>query len=487
MKEVRRKIILAFVLAFVMLGWMCTTANAYGGEEIALKTESAVLVNGVAHSFHAYNINGNNYFKLRDVAFVLNGTGRQFGLTWDGTQNAIFLTPGQSYAAVGGEMQAGQGGSPKTAVPTNSAVYLNGEKVSVMAYNIDGNNFFKLRDLATQLGFRVDWDEQTRSIGIWTDPQKPVVGIHTFLNDDQAAQMLLDSLESLAEQGINLIVAEVGYNYQYTSHPELGKSDGLSFQYARKVGQRTRELGIRFVPEFPCLGHQSWGEENRPLLAVYPELDETPGKYPNNEGIYCRSWCPLNEKVHPLVFDLLDELMAAFQTDAIHVGLDEVVIIGDEDCPRCKGKDPGELLALEINTLYQHFVGEKGAEMFMWADRLLDGQALGDIYPRWEASYNGTHTALHKIPKDIVLCDWHYDPVQEYRSVQYLTEAGFRVLTTSWNNVEATRDFVQYTVDSMKTDTKVLGHLYTTWGDIENKDLPNWAPMKATIGMLLAN
>jgi hypothetical protein len=40
----------------------------------ASPTSSTVLVNGKNVAFDAYNINGNNYFKLRDLAYTLNGT-----------------------------------------------------------------------------------------------------------------------------------------------------------------------------------------------------------------------------------------------------------------------------------------------------------------------------------------------------------------------------------------------------------------------------
>jgi len=45
---------------------------------------STVLINGTAIYFEAHNIDGNNYFKLRDLAKAILGTGKQFEVTWDG-------------------------------------------------------------------------------------------------------------------------------------------------------------------------------------------------------------------------------------------------------------------------------------------------------------------------------------------------------------------------------------------------------------------
>ena len=123
---------------------------------------------------------------------------------------------------------------------------------------------------------------------------------------------------------------------------------------------------------FNCLGHQSWATNTGPLLKKHPEFDETPHIPADNKGIYCREWCPSHPDVNKVVFDLSDELIDAFEADALHVGMDEVFLIGSDKCPRCKGKDVGELFAGVVNRLHQHLVEEKGVEMLMWGDRLLD-------------------------------------------------------------------------------------------------------------------
>ena len=130
-------------------------------------TSSTVLVNGKNIAFDAYNINGNNYFKLRDLAFVLSGTDKQFEVGWDDANNAISLTNGKAYTVVGGEM-TGKGDGDKTTAPTGSKIYLDGEEVQFTAYNIESNNYFKLRDIGAALNFGVDWDDANNTIIIDT-------------------------------------------------------------------------------------------------------------------------------------------------------------------------------------------------------------------------------------------------------------------------------------------------------------------------------
>ena len=128
---------------------------------------SAVIVNGKSVTFNAYEIEGNNYFKLRDLAYVLNGTKKQFEVTWDGDSNAISLTSGQPYTAAGGEM-SGKGVNIKFPTLTVSKIMLNGSLVNFTAYTIDGNNYFKLRGLGEAFDFGVVWDGTGNSVRIDT-------------------------------------------------------------------------------------------------------------------------------------------------------------------------------------------------------------------------------------------------------------------------------------------------------------------------------
>src|SRR5206468_9209326 len=135
---------------------------------------------------------------------------------------------------------------------------------------------------------------------------------------------LHQSIPDLVKLGVNALVLEVDYRFAFESQPELKADNAITKAQARELAGLCRANGIRPIPSLNCLGHQSWAKNTGPLLTKHPELDETPGKYPNNEGIYCRSWCPLNPQTDKIVFELIDELIDAFNADAFHVGMDEV-------------------------------------------------------------------------------------------------------------------------------------------------------------------
>ncbi|MDR1160496.1 MAG: copper amine oxidase N-terminal domain-containing protein [Syntrophomonadaceae bacterium] len=141
---------------------------------IAKPAPSTVLVNGESKSFGAYNIEGNNYFKLRDLAYVLNGTEKHFEIGWDGANNAITLTSGLAYTVVGGEMadrdesEWAAATGHWAAAPTTSKISLNGREANFTAYNIGGSNYFKLRDIGEAFDFSVTWNSGDNTIVIDT-------------------------------------------------------------------------------------------------------------------------------------------------------------------------------------------------------------------------------------------------------------------------------------------------------------------------------
>jgi hypothetical protein len=56
----------------------------------------------------------------------------------------------------------------KTANPTTAKIYLDGKEVSFTAYEINGNNFFRLRDIMKTFDVFVGWDEKTSTITLDT-------------------------------------------------------------------------------------------------------------------------------------------------------------------------------------------------------------------------------------------------------------------------------------------------------------------------------
>ena len=276
----------------------------------------------------------------------------------------------------------------------------------------------------------------------------------------------------LVPNNVNTLVLRVDYNFQYRSHPELRDEDALSRKDIRKIVKACRKGGIRVIPQINLLGHQSWHIELTRLLEVYPQFDETPWielpekyEWPNPDGLYCKSYCPLHPEVHDVVFALVDEIVEVFEADAFHAGMDEVFYIGMDRCPRCGGRDKAELFATEVTRIRNHLAAN-GVELWIWGDRLIDGKTTG--IGEWEASMNTTHRAIDLIPKDVVINDWHYERADP--TAPYFAAKGFTVVTCPWKLGEVAVTQIEDTVRFRRSSTpemrdRFAGVMQTIWSD----------------------
>jgi hypothetical protein len=274
----------------------------------------------------------------------------------------------------------------------------------------------------------------------------------------------------LAPAGVNTLVLRVDYNYQYQTHPELAATDGLSTADVKKLVAVCRQNNINLIPQVNLLGHQSWHSQLSNLLKAYPEFDETssiklPENYvwPNADGLYCKSYCPLHPGVHKVVFEVVDEICEAFEAKAFHAGMDEVFYLGHDSCPRCQGRNKAQLFANEVNNV-RNFLAQKNRTLWIWGDRLIDGKNTG--IGLWEGSYNNTHEAINNIVRDVVICDWHYER-PDLTAVLFAYQ-GLKVITCPWKNPEVaqrqTQDmyrFRQSVLPQMKDN--FAGMMQTVW------------------------
>lgn len=283
-------------------------------------------------------------------------------------------------------------------------------------------------------------------------------------------QFLTFMEKELAPNGINTLVLRVDFNYEYESYPNLRDPDALSKDDIKKLVHTARKNDIRIIPQINLLGHQSWAGRVNNLLREYPEFDETPSvkmpenyKWPNEDGLYCKSYCPLHPDVHEVVFALVDELLEVFKADAFHAGMDEVFYIGMDDCIRCKGKNKAELFAGEVKIIRDHLAANN-QELWIWGDRLLDGNITG--LGMWEASQNDTYAAIDMIPKDVVICDWHYNRAEP--TAAYFALKGFRVIACPWNKAHVTRAQIEQ-IQMLRQNSnnlvkdRYLGVMQTVW------------------------
>ena len=133
----------------------------------ATPTGNSIYVDGTKVNGAAYMINSNNYFKLRDIAAMVNGSAKQFEVSWNQAAKRIDLTTNKAYTVVGGEL-ALPSNSSRSAKESSATVYRDGAKAAYTGYTIADNNYYKLRDLCQDMNIGVKYDAATKRVDILT-------------------------------------------------------------------------------------------------------------------------------------------------------------------------------------------------------------------------------------------------------------------------------------------------------------------------------
>ncbi len=294
----------------------------------------------------------------------------------------------------------------------------------------------------------------------------PIRGLHvgTHGGGDVALQEKFIR-EALPAEGANLLVVELNFAYAFSSYAQVAEKEPLTPDDVKRLVRACNESGIEIIPQINCLGHQSWAGHSLGFLRAFPEFDERPDipQDADSKAIYCRSYCPLHPQVHEVLFALMDEVADAFEARQFHVGMDEVFLIAEEKCPRCKGKDPAALFGDEVTALRDH-LAEKGRTMWMWGDRFINSAEFPTGL--WEGSANNTWPSVDSVPRDIVICDWHYE--QPFETPAFFARKGFRVVASPWRKQDVALGELDVIRRVRQESQNALGMLQTTWCGFDN-------------------
>lgn len=143
----------------------CITAAGAAGEVTAISTREmgqSVFVNQTAVTPTGYNIADNNYFRLRDIASLVG-----FGVEWDEKSWTVEIS---SERTSGSTADIRDQSVPKAAAKVSSQRFaLDGYYIRMKAYQIGGENYVRLRDIASYINFGVEYDAETKRISIYPD------------------------------------------------------------------------------------------------------------------------------------------------------------------------------------------------------------------------------------------------------------------------------------------------------------------------------
>jgi hypothetical protein len=106
---------------------------AYGEGIDAKISDSKVFVNESYEVMQAYNIQGYNYFNLRDIASALRNTTSEFEVIWNEQKRSVEIITDKAYTPIGGEQKKSEKYRYAKATPCESKLYVDDKEVSIQA------------------------------------------------------------------------------------------------------------------------------------------------------------------------------------------------------------------------------------------------------------------------------------------------------------------------------------------------------------------
>ena len=141
--------------------------NRSTGTAAAIPFTNNITLNGEPVLLSGYIMGGNSFFRLRDIAYIMDGTRASFNVGWDVSQSALTIQRWHNYVPIGGELRS-IARVKQQVTYSDIMIIVGGVAWHLTSFNIWGNDYFMIRDLAPLVNFRVDWHGSTSTIRLTT-------------------------------------------------------------------------------------------------------------------------------------------------------------------------------------------------------------------------------------------------------------------------------------------------------------------------------
>jgi len=236
---------------------------------------------------------------------------------------------------------------------------------------------------------------------------------HWHLTEDQGWRIEIKRYPRLTEFGAWRNASQVGpYGDQRFDSTRYG---GFYTQdEVRDIVAYAAARHITVIPEIELPGHA------RAALAAYPELSCRGAELPvaTGWGVFDDVYCAGDDRVFTFLEGVLDEVMALFPGEYIHIGGDECPKTRWHDCARCQARIKSEGLDDE-HALQSYFIrrieaylNARGRQIIGWDEILEGGLAPNATVMSWRGEAGGIAAA--KAGHDAIMtpgqpCYWdHY-------------------------------------------------------------------------------
>ncbi len=244
--------------------------------------------------------------------------------------------------------------------------------------------------------------------------------LHWHLTEDQGWRIEIKKYPKLTQIG--------AYRSASPYPAERGRLDNTPYggfytqEQVRQVVAYAASRFITVVPEIEMPGHSV------AALASYPELGCTGGPYAVRPfwGIEEDVYCAGNENTFTFLQDVLDEVLALFPSEVIHIGGDECPKTRWQNCPKCQAviqqnnlKDEHELQSYFIKRI-ETYLNQKGRRLIGWDEILEGGLAPKASVMSWRGMQGGIQ-AVHE-GHDVVMTPTDFCYLDYYQSQDFENE-----------------------------------------------------------------
>ncbi len=239
---------------------------------------------------------------------------------------------------------------------------------------------------------------------------------HWHLTDDQGWRIEIKKYPKLTEIGAFRDSTVIGHYSDTPRAYEVEKYGGFYTQdQIKEVVEYASLKYITVVPEIEMPGH------SRAALASYPELSctSTIKPVPGLWGVFDDIYCSKSESIQ-FMKDVLEEVLALFPSEYIHVGGDEAPKVRWRDCNDCQRvikdndlKDEHELQSYFIQQI-DSYLTSKGRKLIGWDEILEGGLSDNAAVMSWRGTKGGKEAALQK--HEVVMSPTTYCYFDYYQS-----------------------------------------------------------------------
>lgn len=273
----------------------------------------------------------------------------------------------------------------------------------------------------------------------------------------QTKEYVTKNIVRASNIGFNVLILQVKGTIKLKQSPKFATKWAYSIEDIKEILAVAKDRGMDVIPEVKLLTHQDllMLQINKDLM-----LNET-------------TYDPNRPEVYEIIYPILIEIIEIFQPKYVHIGHDEVFGIQNyfKLQKKLRGKQilKAEDYLADVLKIYE-FLKSRGVGTMMWADMLLDPHVFGNDYDGASVNgYQGYAALIKSIPKDVILCDWHYSgKSSEFPTYTYLQKQGFTVWGAVWKDPKNINAFSAYVA---KYAQKGEGMIATTWWPFVIQDI----------------